>query len=535
MKRKSIYLLVIYLLIGILAACSNKADTETENGEAASSSAEEVNKEGFPIVDEQITLSLMAPGTGIAEWKDMPTLQEYAEQTNIDFEYITPPMSDFQTRLNLAFASGDTPDIIFAAGSDNLTPAMEVDYGRQGVLLPLEDLIDEYAPNFKALMEENPEIRKSITTNDGHIYALPVINQHPTSAWPAGPLWYNGEWLETLGVEELPQTTDELYELLVRFRDEDPNGNGEADEIPLIDVKMNSSRAWFLAAFGMKAWGIEAVGDEVRYAPTSDNYLEYLTYMHQLYDENLLDPETFSHSDEQKKAKGQEDRLGLFPDWFSFFTTGQPEEEAINNPMFQPLTSDISPEIVLPGNPGINRGAFAITNNNEHPEASIRWVDYLYSQEGRDFFDQGPEGYLWEMGEDGEREFLDIPEEFDSSEDYRGSLTPAYGIPVPMLVDLVEGSPRSDFDLFIEAETQEKVDAYAETPYPLTYLTDEEQEIVNGIEVDLMSYVEQMEAKFITGVEPLSNWDAYVSTIESMNVDQYVEIHQEAYDRWASN
>ncbi|WP_208591932.1 extracellular solute-binding protein [Gracilibacillus suaedae] len=535
--KKRIWLAIVFAVLLIsLIACSNDDTTEqTTSDEENESEDVAVNKEGYPIVDEEITLSLMAPGTGLADWEDMPTLQQYSEKTNVNFEYDTPPLGEFQTKLNLAFASGDIADIIFGAGTADLTPGMEVDYGQQGVLLPLEDLIDEYAPNFKALMEENPEIERSITTTDGHIYALPAVNQHPTSAWPAGPMWYNGSWLDALGVEELPKTTDELYDLLVRFRDEDPNGNGEADEIPLIDVQMNSTRRWLLAAFGMKEWGIEEVDGTVRYAPASENYKEYLTYMNKLYDEKLLDQETFSQADEQKKAKGQQDRLGLFPDWFSFFTTGQTEEEAINNPMFHPLTSDVSPEIVLPGNPGISRGAFAITSNNEHPEASIRWIDYLYSQEGRDFFDQGPEGYLWEEGEDGMREFKELPAEYESSEDYRGSLTPAYGITTPMLVDLVENAPRSDFDLFIEEETKAKVDPYAETAYPLVYLTDEEQEEINTIEVDLESYVEQMEAKFITGVEPLSNWDKYMETIENMNIDRYVEIYQDAYNRWASN
>ncbi|MBS4217480.1 extracellular solute-binding protein [Bacillus sp. FJAT-49711] len=536
MKKTTKILSISIAAMLLLGACSSGKNSDGNNGGKDSSANKvTVNKEGFPIVDEKLTLSLMAPGTGMAEWKDMPTLKEYAEKTNIDFKYDTPPLSDFQTKLNLAFASGDVADIIFAAGSDNLTSGMEVKYGKQGVLLPLEDLIDEYAPNFKALMENNPEIKKSITTTDGHIYALPVINQHPTSAWPAGPLWYNGKWLDALGVKEVPKTTDELYDLLVRFKNEDPNGNGKADEIPLLDVKMNSSRTWFLAAFGMKKWGIEEVDGKVRYAPTSDNYKEYLTYMNKLFKEELLDPETFSQSDEQKKAKGQENRLGLFPDWFSFFTTGETEEVAMNNPMFQPLTSSISPEIVLPGNPGISRGAFAITKNNKSPEASIRWVDYLYSKEGRDFFDQGPEGYLWKQGENGEREYLEVPKEFASSEDYRGTLTPAYGIAVPMLVDLVEGAPRSDFDLFIEEETKAKIDPVAETAYPLVYFSDEEQEKINTIEVDLKSYVEQMEAKFITGVEPLSNWDKYADTINKMKIDELVKIYQDAYDRFAQN
>src|SRR5699024_11240938 len=82
-------------------------------------------------------------------------------------------------------------------------------------ILPLEDLIDEYAPNIKKLLEENPEIEKSITTTDGHIYALPQISEGHRSIWQS-PIWYNGNWLDELGVDELPETTDEFYELLKR-------------------------------------------------------------------------------------------------------------------------------------------------------------------------------------------------------------------------------------------------------------------------------------------------------------------------------
>lgn len=530
MKRGIILLLTALLAVFTLAAC--KSDKES-SGESASANVE-VNEEGFPIVDEEIELSVMAPGTGIAEWEDMATLKEYSEMTNIKMEYTTPPLSDFQTKLNLAFASGDVADIIYGAGSSNLTPAMEVDYGEQGVLLPLEELIEEHAPNIKKMLEENPDIKKSITTIDGHIYSLPRVSEGSSSYWYKGPLWYNGRWLDALGVEELPKTTDEFYDLMVRFKTEDPNGNGEADEIPLLDVKMNSSRAWFLAAFGMKEWGIEENDGKVRYTPITDNYKEYITYMNKLYEEGLLDPETFSQSDEQKKAKGQANRLGIFPDWFSFFTTGESEEEALNNPMFQPLTSPVSEETIIPLNPGINRGAFSITSENPNPEASIRWVDYFYSKEGFTFLNEGPEGLLWE-DQDGERVYLDTPEGYDSLEDYRGSITPDYGIAAPTTSGPIEGKPQSEFEKFIDSETNEKIVPYGEVPFPLVYLTAEEQKQINSIEVDLTSYVEQMEAKFITGVEPLSNWDSYVETIQNMNIDEYVEVHQAAYDRWSES
>lgn len=528
-------MLSIAFVLLFLAACSSATDSDKEKKDTEKASVE-VNKEGFPIVDEKIELSMMAPGTGMQEWGEMATLKKYADMTNINFEYETPPVNDFQTKLNLAFASGDIADIIYAAGTSNLTPAMEVDYGKQGVLLPLEDLIAEYAPNLQKLFEENPAVKKSITTVDGHIYSLPLVSNETTASWYTGPLWYNGKWLDALGVKELPKTTDEFYELLKRFKTEDPNGNGKADEIPLLDVKMNSSRPWLLGAFGIKEWGIEEIDGTVRYAPIEPEYKEYLTFMNKLYEEELLDPETFSQSDEQKKAKGQANRVGVFPDWFSFFTTGQSEKEAINNPMFHPLTSSVSDEAVIPRGTGMTRGAFSITSENPNPEASIRWVDYFYSKEGFEFINQGPEGKLWTWAdkEGGTREYLDPPEGM-SSEEYRGTLTPDYGITTPSLRTSIRGAKPSEFTKFIESETNEKIEPFGEVPFPLVYLTPEEQEKANTIEADLQTYIEQMEAKFITGVEPLSNWDKYVQTIKDMNIDQYIKIYQEAYDRWAEN
>lgn len=198
----------------------------------------------------------------------------------------------------------------------------------------------------------------------------------------------------------------------------------------MIDVNMDSTRHWMLGAFGMKEWGIEEQNGKVRYTPITEEYKSYLTYMNKLYSEKLLDSETFSQADEQKKAKGQNNRVGAFPDYFSFFTTGEAEDESMNNPMFQPLTSPVSEEPIIPRNPAIERGTFSITNKNPNPEASIRWIDYFYSQEGYEFLNMGPEGELWEW-EGEKRKLLDVPQGYDSREDFRATISPDYGIPTP--------------------------------------------------------------------------------------------------------
>ena len=528
-------LILTMLLTGCQSSGSDSNKTESDKSVA-------IEQTGFPIVKEPITLTMMAPGAGTEEWENMPTIQEYEKKTNVKLKITTPPMSDFGTKLNLAFASGDLPDIIYAAGGD-LSSSMQIDYGSQGTLLALEDLIDNYAPNLKKLMDERPEIKKSITTPDGHIYTLPFITEEDTAIWPISPLWYNGDWLKALNVTELPKTADEFYELLVRFREEDPNGNGKKDEIPISDVKLEWARPWFMSIFGMKTLGIEENDGVVRYTPVSDEYRAYLEYMNKLYKEKLLDPELYSQSSEQKVAKVQNNKVGVYQSWYSYLDSGKTEKEALDYPMWQPLTSEYSKEAMVPGSPKMGRGTFAITKNCQSPEAAIRWVDYFYSDEGYEFLNQGPEGVLWEYAENDKGEKVKVFKEgvdVSKAEDERGKISPDYAITTPALrktlpsIKVDKNDGENEFQKFVKAETEEKVAKYAEVPFPLIYLTKEEQDKVVISQTDLKTYVEQMEAKFITGVEPINdaNWDKYKKTIEAMNLEEYVNVHQTAYDRW---
>ncbi|OJG10545.1 ABC transporter, solute-binding protein [Enterococcus aquimarinus] len=545
-KNKVILGLGIALFSTILVACGS--GNATGNGVKEGEEVKLNTESQFPIIaeGEELSLSIMAPGMGEAEWEDMATLQDYMEKTGITTTYVTPPNADFPTKLNLAFASGDLTDIIYGAGSNTLTSAMEIDYGSQGILVALEDYITpEIMPNLSKMIEEDPNILKSITTPDGHVYSLPMIPRNGTSIWYQGPLWYNGEWLDTLGVEELPKTTEEFYDLLVRFRDEDPNGNGQKDEIPLSDVQMNGSRLWLMGAFGMKVKGIQEDDGVVSYTPISENYKAFLEYMNKLYSEGLLDKEVYSQSDDQKKAKGQKNQLGIFPDYYSFFTTGRSEQEATNDPMLQPLSSEYSPETVIPGSPRLSRGAFSITSQNPSVEASLRWVDYFYSAEGSKYLEQGPEGVYWETAKnkDGEEVRVYTPEvDVNDTESFRAKITPAYGLVTPNLVIdqepirvSADEEPNTSFTDWVIGETQEKMEPVAEVPFPLLYLTKEENDKVSTSATDLQTYTTEMEAKFITGVTSFDEWDKYVETIESMGVEEYVAAYQAAYDRWAAN
>lgn len=530
-RKKGAAALSGLLLLSMLAsACQSGGDAKTSE-KGAESAATTVSKDGFPIVDKPITLSVFAPSADMAPWDTMPVVQEMEKLSNIKVEFQTAPIDSFPTKKNLVFASGDLPDIFYAA---DITPAEQVSYGTQGQLKPLEDLIDNYAPNLKKILDENPNVRKSITTTDGHIYALPFIDT--TAVWYRGPMWYNGEFLEKLGAQE-PKTTDELYTYLKRVKTEDPNGNGQADEIPLTSVKLNDLRMYFLGFWGIYNEVYYADKDgKVHYTPQEEGYKGYLTFLNKLWNEDLLDHETFSQTDEQKKAKGAKNQLALFSDYYPYFTLGG-TEETMQDPMMTPVSSEIAGTPVYGKHPGMSaNGTFAISATNKYPEASMRWIDYQYGYEGATLWTQGPKGKMWDYVDEAkhEKKFLDVPGGGDR-EEFRATLTPNYGIVTPgvNIPDLTNGL-RSGVEDWVVKQNEEKLVPIAKVPFPNVYLTNDAQSEVSALLSDLNTYVEQMEAKFVTGQEPLSNWDSYVAQLKKMGSDRIVEIYQQAYDQWNS-
>lgn len=548
-KKKFLFLSFLIIFVTLLSGCKNRmAEKEPPNTPPSNNQADQqennqssdikVHKSGLPITENKLELTMMAPNLGLTEWPDMPFFKDYESQTNIHFTFNTPPQSEFSTKFNLTFASGDLPDIIYGGGPNTLDAATEVSYGQQGLFIPLEDYLPEYAPNIHKLLEVNPDIRKSITTTDGHIYALPNINEGPTSQWIMGPMWYNGQWLDALNVDELPTTTDEFFELMVRFRDEDPNGNDKKDEIPISDVNFGGIRHWLMPAFGLKGWGIQVKDDIVSYTFAEEGFRGYLEFMHKLYQEKLIDQEIFSQSIEQKQAKGQDNRIGLFQDWFSYFTTGRTEQEAINDPMYAPLTSTYQKEPIMPIGPNIKRGSFAITKVNPSPEASLRWIDYFYSKEGFEYLYYGPEGAYWNWDDQKKNKiYSDTAKQQKNPEEYRGTITPAYGITVPAYsvpLDPIGEEQDQSFNNFIQKETEAKILKYGEIIFPPTYLTPDEQEEIADIVVDLETFVLENEALFIKGDKEINDdtWHEYIQALKEIGYPRLVEIHQNAYDRW---
>ncbi|MFI2857739.1 extracellular solute-binding protein [Paenibacillus sp. JSM ZJ436] len=539
MKKKMMILMVAFsMMISMSVACSTKQSDE--NISENSAFPQNFNATGYPIVNEKVTLKLMgSKGASQGPWDQMMFFKEMERLTNIHFEFDTPDGKVFPEKKNLTFASDNLPDVFFAG---SLTFFDQINYGKQGLLIPLEGLIDEYAPNFKALMEKDPAIRRAITAPDGHIYALPQVSDIIRDMM-FFRTYLNAEWMEALGNPQVPQTTDELLELLKRFRDEDPNKNGKSDELPLsfTNAKNDSlaiARTYIMPAFGVledraNLSRLQVTDDTVNAVFLSEGYKEFLKYMKTLYDEKLLDPEIFTHTDQQLKAKGQENRIGMTMHAapFSVFKVEKPEDNE-KYPLVMPLTSAINSEKLFTPRPNITIGTFAITKNNPHPEATMRWVDYLYTPEGFMLGNQGIEGEAWKWKDDSKKEWERITPEGMNKEEFRAQNTPDIGSTIPLLKSMEINYKQNDPVNNILNDQANKLSEYVQEAMPLLFLSEEEENRVNIIKNDLMNYIAQMEAKFVLGKASFDDWDNYVSLLKKMSADEYVEIYQKAYDRW---
>src|SRR5699024_7093174 len=174
MRSKKWLLILVGLVLVVITACS-KDEEGKPLGEASDKDKEVLNEDDeFPIVNEEITLDIFAgqaPATN-PDWNDVLIWNEYEKMTNIDVNWEMVPYESREEKRNLALGGGELPDVFHGAG---IPVSDQAKYGKEGVFIPLNDLIDEYAPNFKSIMEQYPEVEKSITMPDGNIYALPLI------------------------------------------------------------------------------------------------------------------------------------------------------------------------------------------------------------------------------------------------------------------------------------------------------------------------------------------------------------------------
>lgn len=525
-------------------ASVSQAGSTQQDGASSEGAPANFNPTGYPVVNEPVTISIVAKhdiGEGQYHYGEMQLFQEVSEKTGVQVEWQEIPSSSFSEKKSLIFASGDLPDAFWGENVTDSDVLLNKQYFR-----PLGDLL-QYAPNINAVFEKRPEAKRTITAADGNIYSLFRIRE---LYFPAGrtTMGINKKWLDKLGLE-VPTTTDELYTVLKAFKEQDPNGNGKADEIPFIyQHAMGSgsvrSAADLYPAFGVYentsnsdlTYHLMMRDGKVLFTPMEEGYKKCLEFQNRLYSEGLLDKEIFTtdSSTFYAKVRSEEDLVGVFIDWTIDDAVGVERAESD----FVQLGALVGPD----GDQGwgivsgsqLARNMFEITINNPYPEATMRWVDEFYSPENSIQAFYGPIGEM--IQRDGDKLVaLEPPEGGLPYGSWKWGRTCA---------DSGAFAALSDYEEMFVPPMQQVARANAEAyvadylqkePFPDIFFSDEDTAALKKILVDINSYVESARAQFVTEGIDDNSWNEYVAQLEKMKIQDALDILQRAYDNHMSN
>lgn len=519
----------VTLAISLLAGCGNKENSSKESTsvsektseikqseESVPESTQEKEEIVFPLKDT-MEFSAMTIMSGTYNVADNLAWNTLLDRANIKVDLTEFPASEMKEKGGLVMAGGDYPDFLFKCSYFDLDG-----YGQDGLLIPLEDLIREYAPNLCNLLDER-DAWGEITAPDGHVYALPLI-QNPRVYGTGNYVWWlNQKWMDNLGLKE-PTNAEELYEVLKAFKEQDANGNGDPnDEIPWTFYEAGLYQFLLWVDDASMYGNYFAVKDgEIVFYPLTDGFKDqYLSYLTKMYQEGILDPNGYTQTMDQLKAVAQSGEIyGMFP---NSGTSLVKDENRLDYIALKPFNRD-----VFPLNKGLNKGGMAITDKCENPEVLIAWADYMYTEDGGRIVRMGVEGESYTIDENGNWSWIDG--KWDNVT-YQCTLLGSAQVPFKM-PELWNRSTSQGTQHDNEQLNGENGLYTKGLSMPTLQFTEEENQTISTLMTDIKNYVDVYSAQVITGEKKLEDsYAEFQETLKKMQVEEITKIYQDAYER----
>lgn len=532
----------------MLAACGTKTP-ETKTPETKTSEAKTPEPENSENGDEPITLTIL---TGMDEATYKPKESGYTkyleEKFNVvlDFQYV--PGGDFATYYNLMLESHDYPDII----SIGLSTAQVRAGAETGALLPLNDYI-EAGSNYQDILNENPGFEDSLTANDGNIYTFMVRSQakHQDAM---NKMYYRAEWLEALGWDHEPATTEEFKEFLIQIRDNDVNGNGDPnDEIPLMSYAAtngnDSPMAFLISPFelypyanGGPSYYYITDDRDIYFTGNTDGYRKGLAYMADLYAEGLIAEECFVQDQDTFKSylnkTGEEALVGCFPSWWSGVQIDSNVQSWFTYEALPPIMGDYQQTAARAGGSNLDLNS-AITTACKHPEKAFEIYDWMLSEEAAWIYFYGLEGEQYEwvdaenfngtspavklLGKEEAGEFHWISGSYPRYE----TAEERYSVIRDESVYEIDNT----WNLLKAAEKYEPYHVSMNFPW-LVWADDDTANAFNEYKSLINPYINTASTEFIMGIRDINDdaqWQDYLDELEAMGLSEYKDVLRAYY------
>ncbi|SIO00041.1 extracellular solute-binding protein [Vannielia litorea] len=493
----------------------------------------------LPIVEEPLELTIhmhwpRAQGYGVGgdASKIYPVEEVAREMTGIHLIDKTSGknVTDQAEAMNLLLAQGNLPDIV----GGHLIQQPVNQYGPEGAFVPLNELVEEHAPNIAKFWEEHPGLKEAISSYDGNYYYIPYL---PDGKF--GRAWYiRQDWLDKLGLEQ-PQNVDELYEVFKAFRDGDPNGNGKKDEIPYFARQWEEVNRlltlWDARSSGSDTYHDFYVNDEgsVVHPYAQEAYRDGIANIAKWYAEGLIDPEIFTRGSSSRDYLLSENLGGSTHDWFAS-TSGyndalKDKVEGFNFIPFLPPASAGGVRMEEHRRIPIKPDGWAISYSNEHPVETIKYFDFFFTPEGSNLANFGVEGKTWDMV-DGEPIYK--PEVLNSdspvnSQMYLEGAQIYRGYPQDYRYEWQWTSQAAREGIELYDANDLLIDQFLGVA-----MNKEEQAVYDKYWPSLRTYMLERNQAWILGSGDVNaDWDAYVETLDKMGYQEVIEVLNSAYAR----
>ena len=558
-KRTVATVMALIMAAAMLSACGGSGGGAGSGGSGETADIDVASIE-FPL-EETATINGLTnfpPGTE-SEPNNRTIFKRLEEKTNVHVEWKTIQSDQWGDKISLEMANASTlPEFVFNAGFND-TDLQK--YAKQGIILSLEDYIDEYMPNLCKVFEQAPEYRTMCTDEDGHIWALPWIEQlgyEKTAIQTVGDMSFiNLDWLNFLGLE-IPTTVDEFEQVLIAFRDNadalQKEFNIDGSVIPMSCIMNDGDQdpAILINGFG-EGYGDPdrgrhiAVTDEgeVICVATTEGFKKGMQWLHKLYDEGLIDPEAFTQEWSTYVAKGKSGRYGVCFSWDIANIAQVSMDDLIAGKSWVPLPAlEADTRNITPQNgsftSGFDRGRCVVTATAENPALICKWLDQMY-----DPF-QSPQNNWGTYGEDDDFDIFVLGENENGEEMLQHA---PLGDASPVEVREAESvnGPLAILDSYYGVyvtcpdDAQYRLDWIKNiyTPdmngkyvFPNAFMSSDDTKELSNLTADITKAINTAKSDWVMNGFTDADWDQLQTDLENYGLSRQLEIFQKYFDEF---
>ncbi|WP_027204175.1 extracellular solute-binding protein [Butyrivibrio fibrisolvens] len=529
------------------ASACGKSGAQVGGGEFQQVDASELT---FPLAEKTtLTGTISYPANTESDPNNRTIFKRLQEQTNVEIQWTAIQSDQWGDKITLEMSNVNTlTDFVFSAG---FSDSDLLKYAKQGAIISLEDYIDAYMPNLKAVFDKYPEYRAMCEDENGHIWALPWIEQlgsEKTAIQTVGDMSFiNKKWLDFLGLE-MPTTVDEFEQVLIAFRDNadaiQKEFNIDGSIIPMSCIVNDGDQdpAILINGFGEGYGDADrgrhiAVTDDLKVicSSTQMGYKDGIAWLHKLYDEGLIDSEAFTQEWSTYVSKGKSGRYGVCFSWDVANIDNL--EDWVPLPALTADTRNITPQNGS-FTSGFDRGRCVVTSVAKNPALVCAWLDLMY-----DPF-QSPQNNWGTYGEDDEFDIFELGTN-DKGEQMLKHAPLGDASPVEVREAECVGGPLAILDEYYGVyvtcpdDAQYRLDWIKDiyTPdmntkyvYPNVFMSEADTKRLSDLSADVTKCINSHKADWIMNGFTDADWDAYIEELNSYGLEEYLSIYQKYLD-----